>query len=45
MALVVCIVALACGMAAAYPRFASLANAEVVAMGFALEAFMALGMT
>ncbi|HUG55105.1 MAG TPA: ABC transporter permease, partial [Vicinamibacteria bacterium] len=33
------------GMAVAYPDFATGANAEVVAMGFVLEAFMALGMT
>jgi ribose transport system permease protein len=44
-ALVACILALGGGMAAAYPGFATLANAEVVAMGFVLEAFMALGMT
>ena len=45
LALVVCILALAGGMAAAYPDFATTANAEVVAMGFVFEAFMALGMT
>ena len=45
LALVACILALAGGMAAAYPDFATTANAEVVAMGFVFEAFMALGMT
>ncbi len=43
--LCVCILLLAGGMAAAYPDFATPANAEVVVMGFLLEAFMALGMT
>jgi ribose transport system permease protein len=32
-------------MAALYPQFADLANVEVLAMNFILEAFMALGMT
>jgi ribose transport system permease protein len=32
-------------MAALYPQFADLANIEVLAMNFILEAFMALGMT
>jgi ribose transport system permease protein len=45
LALLACILALGGGMAVAYPDFATLANAEVVAMGFVLEAFMALGMT
>ena len=45
LALVVCILALAVGMAATHRDFATLDNAEVVAMGFVLEAFMALGMT
>lgn len=36
---------LAVGMAAAYDHFATAANMEVLAMGFVLEAFMALGMT
>lgn len=44
-ALLVCIVALGGFMAARYPGFASLENAEVIAMGFVFEAFMALGMT
>ena len=45
LALGVCILALAVGMATAYRDFGSLANAEVIAMGFVLESFMALGMT
>lgn len=45
LALVASILALCVGMAAAYPGFATAANAEVVATGFVLEAFMALGMT
>lgn len=45
LALVACILALGGGMAVAYPDFATMANAEVVAMGFVFEAFMALGMT
>lgn len=45
LALSACILALAGGMAATHRDFASLDNAEVVAMGFVLEAFMALGMT
>ena len=43
--LAVCILLLAGGIGAAYRDFATLANAEVVAMGFLSEAFMALGMT
>ncbi len=45
LALFACILTLMGGMTASYPDFATLANAEVVAMGFVLEAFMALGMT
>ena len=45
LALVACILLLAGGMTAAYRDFATPANAEVVAMGFLFEAFMALGMT
>jgi ribose transport system permease protein len=39
------IVLLAAAMTVAYDSFATAANAEVLAMGFVLEAFMALGMT
>ena len=44
-ALLVCIVALGGFMAVTYPDFATIENAEVIAMGFVLEGFMALGMT
>jgi len=39
------LVGLFAAMAVLYPRFADLANIEVLAMNFVLEAFMALGMT
>jgi len=45
LALVFCIVALSGFMAVTYPGFASIENAEVIAMGFVFEGFMALGMT
>lgn len=44
-ALLVCIVALGGFMAVTYPGFATIANVEVIAMGFVFEGFMALGMT
>ena len=44
-ALLVCIAALGGFMGVTYPGFATIANAEVIAMGFVFEGFMALGMT
>jgi ribose transport system permease protein len=44
-ALLVCIAVLGGFMALRYPGFATVENAEVIAMGFVFEAFMALGMT
>ncbi len=44
-ALLVCIAALGGFMAVTYPGFATVENAEVIAMGFVFEGFMALGMT
>lgn len=44
-ALLVCIVALGSFMSVTYPGFATIQNAEVIAMGFVFEGFMALGMT
>lgn len=45
LALLFCIAALGGFMAVSYPGFATIENTEVIAMGFVLEGFMALGMT